>query len=438
MGFNGNIVCLVVDRLHVGYLGAYGNTWIQTPALDRLAAESFLFDRAILDSPELKAVYRSYWDGWHAAVPDAKRGTGSSLPAQFAAAGWKTLLVTDDADVAGFPGNEAFAECQIIRSDESKFQSASPRVADELEETDAAAFFATAGEALKNLKGRSLLWLHTGTLGRLWDAPLEFRAQYSDEEDPEPGDWARVPSELLPPNVDPDKLLGITHAYAGQISFIDQSIESLLENLDESSKEHETLFVLISARGFPLGEHRQVGPGEGGHGRDALYSELIHIPWLMHLPNHLGRAARTQRIVQPPDLPATLSDFAGLSHRNDYPPTVGRGRSLLPLVRSGQAEQFDRAYCVSALNERAFVTPRWSLLSASPEEEHLVGSATDTAHESRYELFVKPDDWFDVNEVSNRCPDIVEAMVTAMNEYDKACQSADGIALSQLPSELVD
>src|SRR5258708_6495236 len=26
-----NILCIVIDRLHVGFVGAYGNTWISTP-----------------------------------------------------------------------------------------------------------------------------------------------------------------------------------------------------------------------------------------------------------------------------------------------------------------------------------------------------------------------------------------------------------------------
>ncbi|MBR6480102.1 MAG: hypothetical protein IKT12_00235, partial [Thermoguttaceae bacterium] len=51
-----NIICFLTDRLHLGYLGAYGNGWIGTPAFDRLAGESVLFDRAFaatLSLPEL-------------------------------------------------------------------------------------------------------------------------------------------------------------------------------------------------------------------------------------------------------------------------------------------------------------------------------------------------------------------------------------------------
>jgi arylsulfatase A-like enzyme len=49
-----NAVCMIIDRLHAGYVGAYGNAWIETPALDRLASRSVVFDRALIDSPQLE------------------------------------------------------------------------------------------------------------------------------------------------------------------------------------------------------------------------------------------------------------------------------------------------------------------------------------------------------------------------------------------------
>ena len=64
-----NAICLVIDRLHRGFLGAYGNTWIETPAFDRLAAESFVFDQMLVDSPRLGPLYRSFWQGLHALAP---------------------------------------------------------------------------------------------------------------------------------------------------------------------------------------------------------------------------------------------------------------------------------------------------------------------------------------------------------------------------------
>ena len=66
--------CLVIDRLQHGFLGAYGNTWIETPAFDRLAAESFVFDQMLIDSPQLGSLYRSFWQGRHALAPSSRVG----------------------------------------------------------------------------------------------------------------------------------------------------------------------------------------------------------------------------------------------------------------------------------------------------------------------------------------------------------------------------
>src|SRR5262245_57995894 len=41
-----NILVVVSDTLRTAFLGPYGNTWVKTPTLDRLARESALFERA--------------------------------------------------------------------------------------------------------------------------------------------------------------------------------------------------------------------------------------------------------------------------------------------------------------------------------------------------------------------------------------------------------
>ena len=39
-----NVIVVVCNGLHLGFLGAYGNSWIETPNLDRLATEGVVFD----------------------------------------------------------------------------------------------------------------------------------------------------------------------------------------------------------------------------------------------------------------------------------------------------------------------------------------------------------------------------------------------------------
>ncbi len=227
-----NIVCLVVDRLHVSYLGAYGNTWIQTPSIDRFAAQSLVFDRAITDSSNLELLYQSLLCGRHAVRSasvsiDAPK-QGQNIVNQFNSGGRHTVLLTDDPEISQTQSTAAFAEHIFL-----ELGNAHNSVGDDIDNTQHAQFFLAAIDRLQSMSAPFVLWLHCGALGHAWDAPLEFREQYRDEEDPPPSISADVPNRMLPINVDPDELLSATHAYAGQVTLLDHFVGTFLEALDE-------------------------------------------------------------------------------------------------------------------------------------------------------------------------------------------------------------
>ena len=41
-----NVVFIMLDTLQFNYLGCYGNTWVKTPNIDRLARNGVLFENA--------------------------------------------------------------------------------------------------------------------------------------------------------------------------------------------------------------------------------------------------------------------------------------------------------------------------------------------------------------------------------------------------------
>src|SRR5262249_48530343 len=45
------VLLIQTDALNVGYLGCYGNDWVATPNLDRLAAEGIVFDHHYAQTP---------------------------------------------------------------------------------------------------------------------------------------------------------------------------------------------------------------------------------------------------------------------------------------------------------------------------------------------------------------------------------------------------
>jgi hypothetical protein len=380
-----NAICLAVDRLHVGYLGAYGNAWIDTPALDRLASQSFLFDQALVDSPQLEQLYRSYWQGWHAMCAAAPPEPRPSLPALLREAGVTTVLLTDEPQVARHPASVDFDE--LIEID-PPWQ---PQTAPEIEQTHLARCFVQIINWLEAAQGPFALWCHLSGLGTKWDAPLKFREAYCEEGDPQPPTTADVPDLILPADYDPDDLLGISQSYAGQVSLLDTCVDAFLEFLDGLPTARETLLTFNSTRGFPLGEHLRAGPCDS-----ALFAELVHVPMMMRFPNAAGAAMRSQALVEPADLWATLLDWWELDA-----PASPTGQSLLPLVRQQPGVLRDRM-CVQGVGaERAIRTPDWYLRSAADPE-----------------LFAKPSDRWDTNNVATRCREVVECLQDALMQCE--------------------
>ena len=220
-----NAICLVVDRLHAGYLGAYGNSWIETPALDRLASQSVVFDQALVDSPQLERLYRSYWQGWHALCP-APPESRPTLAALLRQAGVTTALLTDEPQVARHPLAVDFDEVVEI---DPPWQ---PHSAGEIHQTHFAQCFVEIIDWLEAARGPFLLWCHLGGLGTTWDAPLRFRQAYCEQGDPPPPAAADVPDRMLPADYDPDELLGIAQSYAGQVTMLDTCLGAMFEFLD--------------------------------------------------------------------------------------------------------------------------------------------------------------------------------------------------------------
>ena len=221
-------------------------------------------------------------------------------------------------------------------------------------------------------------------------------------------------TDWLPERFDPDELLGITHAYAGQVALLDACLGGLLDHLQVSGRAETTQLTLLAARGFPLGEHLRVGACDA-----ALYNELVQIAWLMRFPDGLGRLARTQALVQPFDLPLTLLDWLDIDRGQFGSPTSA---SLVPVIR-GDQEAIRDHLCLVSEADRAIRTPAWMLRQPA---------------QGPSELYAKPSDRWEVNEVSRLCGEVVEGLQQALQEAEQTGQSLQARPLPDLLVTEVD
>jgi hypothetical protein len=393
---------LTIDRLGAGFLGPYGNTWIETPAFNRLASQALLCETALSDSPHLEAAFRAYWTGLHAAQPAASQAGATSppsLPARARAAGAATILVTDEPALAGHPLAGDFSERIVVPLSPSRLPAAGA------EETQLAKLMQAAIDLLPNLPYPFLLWVHARGMGGEWDAPTELRRQFASEDDPLPGNFVEPPEQLLEANADPDDLLKLVHAYGGQVTLADLCLGALLAALDEQDFASRTLLVVTAPRGYPLGEHRRIGPCDG-----ALYGELLQVPLLVRAPANVGALVRAHELVQPGDLHALIGQACGWS--------AGQATGILAAILNDEPHAPRELAVAVSENERAIRTAGWFL-----REARLAG-------EWQRELFVKPDDRWEVNEVASRGGEVPELLSDALARFLTAAAAG---TLADLP-----
>lgn len=363
MSTHWNYLVIAVDRLNAGLLGPYGNTWVPTRAINRLAGDSWLAEFLFATSGDLRECYRSMWRGAH---PESAAAGEASLIEAWRAAGHHTLLVTDAIEVATLPDAAHFDE----RLDVPLPQIAS--AAHSTPETHCAQLFGALIERLTELPPKFAIWLHARGMSGPWDAPTELRDHVRDDEDPPAATFVEPPALRLPPDFDPDDLLPITQAYAAQVLVVDECLEALDDAIKEAGLAQNTLVVLTSPRGYLLGQHGYIGASH-----DAALEDLLHLPLLVRYPDGLYAAERELALLEPRDV------FTMLQAPSLWAP---KGRDRI---------------CIAASKERALRTPAWHLRT--------IGSDMQLTHE----LYAKPDDRYEANDVAGRCQDTVEALVAA-------------------------
>ena len=442
-----NLLILGVDRFHWAYAEPLGNRWIQTPTLNRLAADGVVFGQCYATSPDPVVQWRSLLTGFHPLVMTAeaaesttaleKRMEPKSLVTALRQRGWRTQFLTESNNFYAMPETAWFEDAGRIGDDGRSGDHGCDcgTCAESMDETELFATMAALHAAIDECADREqpfMIAMHIGSLGWRWDAPLEYRMRYVEGSDPDPGDSARVPSIRFgangPPDgcrsPDPDALLQVRQAYAGQISLLDELLEPLADWLDDDPVGRQTALLLVGLRGFPLAEHGAIGAAgdltsdgvtdpSGG-----IYAETTHVPAILRMPTEsmmldAAVAVRSASLVE-------LSDLAAVLWRvtcGEVPEPVRRTARLPDEPFGGECGEGengerDRILLVGVNGERGLVTPIWYLRIPRADDD------------TPAELYLRRDDPFQVNGVANRCHEIVESLTTTLHETESALRTA--------------
>jgi arylsulfatase A-like enzyme len=122
------------------------------------------------------------------------------------------------------------------------------------------------------------------------------------------------------------------HDYLGCIKAVDESVGRLLDFLDESGLADNTVVIYSSDQGFFLGEH-------GWFDKRWILEESLRTPLLVRWPGVTRPRSVSGQLVSVLDYAQTLLDIAGVAAPQDM-----QGRSLVPLLRGQTPEDWRTSF----------------------------------------------------------------------------------------------
>jgi arylsulfatase A-like enzyme len=422
-------VVVTFDRLHLGYLGCYGNDWIETPHLDRLATSSVVFDRHCCENLDPTAANHAWWNGVYQFALDAdqQRGCSSFLHELHAANVDSHLVVESDGrdDTAIAP---PFGQVTIVRGadgfdvpeGETPFARTVKRCAAWLAEST-------------DVSGPALLWIKSRGVPVPWVPPQQFAELYLDEfglaARGEDDRFDEAPGDEDTPDNDPrdddgerdddrasngdhtdsvesssaapaDESLDWRYAgamYAAYVTLLDRWLGKLLLAIEESPGWKGALLIVTAGAGQSLGEHFALADE-----RIPLRAECVQTPLWLRVPGSEQAGTRRQALVQTVDLAPTLLGWLCGSAQISQPADRSRGptsgRSLLSLVHNTLKSHRDMALMGNGRSE-------WGIRT----DDFFYVEGGDQPRESKTSpsmLFEKPHDRWDQFDVLSQFPQV--------------------------------
>jgi arylsulfatase A-like enzyme len=342
-----NTLFVVLDTVRRDYLEAYGNPWVHTPHLSRLARDGVTFDNHWVGSLPCMPARREFMTGRYNFV---YRGWGpiepydDTLPRALRERGVFTHLLTDHDhyfELGGENYHTCFDTWEFFRGQEHDpwaslvdrvalpehlgnldQQNAKNRARQQREEEFSGPRTAQAAvewlRANRGARGDWFLQLELFDPHEPFTCADRYREMYHDTWDGPLYDWPRY--DVL--RESPEAVEHVRKCYAGLLTMTDHWIGKVLDTLHEIGRYDDTLIVFTTDHGTLLGEHRYWMKNYM-----PLYNEIVRIPLIVKLPGNQRAGARVGALTQTIDLMPTLLDFHGCP----CPPHL-HGRSVRPTL----------------------------------------------------------------------------------------------------------
>ena len=402
-----NVLFIISDDLKASVLGCYGDKVCKTPNIDKLAARAMVFDRAYCQglacAPSRTSFMHSRYHGakgrvnlgqhfkangfysarvgkiYHMRVPgDIIAGTdGLDIPStwteKFNSAGQEAHTPGDYACLNLNIFTKKLEGRQSTRMPHRMFVSVSYE-GDGSDQPD----HKTASKTIELLrKHKDKRFLLAAGLVRPhypmvqpkqyfdpypWQKMALPRSVPNDLEDMPRLAITRSRSELNGIAKFPDNQKRMWSAYYASVTFMDEQVGRILDELDRLGLREKTAIVFTSDHGYHLGEHTFWQ-------KSNLHEEVTRVPLVISMPGL--KSGRSSSLVELVDLFPTLSAAAGLQAPGDL-----HGTSLLPILKDPVARVKESALSIHS-SGTSMRTASWTYTRYKDGSEELYDMKND-------------------------------------------------------------
>jgi arylsulfatase A-like enzyme len=366
------VLFLVLDTVRRDYLSFYGNNWVQTPNLAKLASKGVTFDNHWVGSLPCMPARREFMTGRYNFL---YRGWGPIEPYDDTLPKWLrekkgvfSHLVTDHDhyfELGGENYHTAFSTWDFYRGQEhdpwashvdapALPQGFNPlrkndkqlalnfgnRLRQQNEEDFSGPRTCAAAvdwlECNRNAKGDWFLQVELFDPHEPFYTTKKYLEMYGVETNRPAFDWPNYDYTDLPPG----DVEHLRKCYAALLTMTDHWAGKVLAKLEEIGQFDDTLIVFTTDHGSMLGEGtawlKNYMP---------IYNPIAHIPLVMKLPGNANAGKRRGGFSQSIDLMPTFLDYFGVT---DLPPHL-HGQSLKALAETGHGGREDGIFGYFAL-----------------------------------------------------------------------------------------
>jgi len=291
-----NIIIIIADDAAWNDSGAYGNTSIKTPNINKLAKEGLVFDNAFLTTSSCSPSRCSILTGRY------PRSTGA--PELHMPLPKDQILFAGNLQKVGY-FTAAIGKYHIgpERKEFNQIQDSKPSGAELW---------------VKTLKERP-----KDKPFFMWFAAHDPHRPYTEETIKEPHDPKKI--EVPPYLPDNDSTRIDLARYYDEISRLDMYLGDVMEELKRQKVDDNTLVIFMSDNGRPFPRDKT-----------RLYDSGIKTPFIVRWPKSI-KSGRTNALISAIDIAPTLCELAGASMSESF-----QGNSFVPLLKDPNASIRDK------------------------------------------------------------------------------------------------